>query len=180
VTMITPPRSYWTASDAPAPAGMKKYHLFIDEVNSWNQTDEEDRRIMKLGNDGLTLCLSYVTHYNNSYDSAVCHPIKNIPSTNNITIEGGYFVVPNYLNKSHAVWINTKYYGKGVGDSLLCYDAAGLSYIHGRVNMDDIYGEVSLFRSSIQILYSDPVLIIIILGHSRRNSMIVIGCSNDP
>ena len=103
-------QGYWTANDVPVPSGMKKYHIFADGVYP-SSTD----RIYKLVNDGLKICVSD----RKGFAPSVCHPITNIPSAPNSTIDAGYFIVPNGYMDEGPVSVNaeTKYQGIGVGEA---------------------------------------------------------------
>lgn len=50
---------------------------------------------------------------------SVCHPITNIPSAPNSTIDAGYFIIPNGYMDEGLVSVNaeTKYQGIGVGEA---------------------------------------------------------------
>jgi hypothetical protein len=92
-------KGYWTANDVPVPSGMKKYHIFADGVYP-SSTD----RICKLVNDGLKICVSD----RNGFAPSVCHPITNIPSAPNSTIDAGYFIVPNGYMDEGLVSVNAE------------------------------------------------------------------------
>lgn len=143
LTSMATTKGYWTASDATVTPDFKKYHLFLYGVNpSWTQTNDENRRIAKLGNDGITLCLNFSPQTNDSY---ICHPITHIPSTPNSTIDAGYFVVPSYLNETNGyVYAKTKYQGVLVGPGY------GLNGTIWRMDMDLMYEEIITVRACVE------------------------------
>ena len=65
--IATTTQGYWTASNAPAPPRMKKYHIFLDGMSPSSRD-----RPTKLGNDGLRTCLNFGS---NSDNLVVCHPM---------------------------------------------------------------------------------------------------------
>ena len=92
-------------------------------------------RIVKLGNDCLTLCLSYSVT-----GPTLCHTITNIPSAPNSTIDAGYFVVPSCMNESMGyITAKTKYQNVLVGP------AYGLNGTIWRMDMDLMYQDIITF-----------------------------------
>ena len=53
--MATTMQGYWTASNAPAPPGMKKYHIFLDGMYPSSRD-----RVKKLTNEGFSVCVNPV------------------------------------------------------------------------------------------------------------------------